>query len=160
MCPPQDCGLRKQGLCLPRVHFQILVQCWGCRKCMIIVGGIMTVPIPSLPLHWHQPLWLVSLQGYWGQRSHRANGEGLQYGGSYPSQMTYHVGGYVPATAAAKSLQSCLPLCGPIDSSPPGSSVHGKSTGVGCHCLLWIMSLLLPILIGLRNYSLGCKNTM
>ena len=120
----------------------------------------MTVPIPSLPLHWHQPLWLVSLQGYWGQRSHRANGEGLQYGGSYPSQMTYHVGGYVPATAAAKSLQSCLPLCGPIDSSPPGSSVHGKSTGVGCHCLLWIMSLLLPILIGLRNYSLGCKNTM
>ena len=65
---------------------------------MIIVGGIMTVPIPSLPLHWHQPLWLVSLQGYWGQRSHRANGEGLQYGGSYPSQMTYHVGGYVPET--------------------------------------------------------------
>ena len=28
-------------------------------------------------------------------------------------------------TAAAKSLQSCLTLCNPIDSSPPGSSVHG-----------------------------------
>ena len=27
--------------------------------------------------------------------------------------------------AAAKSLQSCLTLCDPIDSSPPGSSVHG-----------------------------------
>ena len=30
-----------------------------------------------------------------------------------------------PAAAAAKSLQSCLTLCDPIDSSPPGSSVLG-----------------------------------
>ena len=29
------------------------------------------------------------------------------------------------STAAAKSLQSCPTLCDPIDSSPPGSSVHG-----------------------------------
>ena len=29
------------------------------------------------------------------------------------------------AAAAAKSLQSCLTLCDPIDSSPPGSSAHG-----------------------------------
>ena len=29
------------------------------------------------------------------------------------------------ATAAAKSLQSCLTLCNPIDGSPPGSPVHG-----------------------------------
>ena len=28
-------------------------------------------------------------------------------------------------SAAAKSLQSCQTLCDPIDSSPPGSSVHG-----------------------------------
>ena len=28
------------------------------------------------------------------------------------------------AAAAAKSLQSCLTLCDPIDSSPPGSPVH------------------------------------
>ena len=27
--------------------------------------------------------------------------------------------------AAAKSLQSCLTLCGPIDGSPPGSPVPG-----------------------------------
>ena len=31
------------------------------------------------------------------------------------------------AAAAAKLLQSCPTLCDPID---------GKSTGVGCHCLL------------------------
>ena len=40
----------------------------------------------------------------------------------------------------AKSLQMCLPLCDPMDYSPPGSSVHGdspdKNTGVGCHALL------------------------
>ena len=27
--------------------------------------------------------------------------------------------------AAAKLVQSCPALCNPIDSSPPGSSVHG-----------------------------------
>ena len=32
---------------------------------------------------------------------------------------------YATATAAAKSLQSCPTLCGPIDDSLPGSSVPG-----------------------------------
>ena len=36
--------------------------------------------------------------------------------------------------------QSCPTLCGPMDCSPQGSSVHGdspgKNTGVGCHALL------------------------
>ena len=40
----------------------------------------------------------------------------------------------------AKSLQSCLTLCDPMNRSPPGSSVcgdsPGKNTGVGCHALL------------------------
>ena len=50
------------------------------------------------------------------------------------------LGHNIAAAAAAKSLQSCLTLCDRIDCSPPGSPVHGilpgKSTGVGCHCLL------------------------
>ena len=37
-------------------------------------------------------------------------------------------------------IQSCLPLCDPMDCSPPGSSIHGnspgKNPGVGCHALL------------------------
>ena len=44
------------------------------------------------------------------------------------------------AAAAAKSLQSCLTLCDPIDGSPPGSPVPGflqaNNTGVGCYFLL------------------------
>ena len=39
----------------------------------------------------------------------------------------------------AKSLQSCLTVCDPMDCSPPGSSpwdFPGKNTGVGCHFLL------------------------
>ena len=99
---------------------------------------------------------------------------------------------FAAAVAAAKSLQSCLTLCDPIDGSPRGSPVlgilqartlewvaisfsnawkwkvkvkslscvwllatpwttahqalrpwdfPGKSTGVGCHCLLWKLFL-------------------
>ena len=121
---------------------------------------------------------------------------------------------YSPA-AAAKSLQSCLTLCDPIDSSPPGSAVPGilqartlewvaisvssawkwkwscsvwsnslqphglqptrllcpwdfpgKSTGVGCHCLLqynpsgweykpWSLSRFESQLYHLAIWSLG-----
>ena len=47
--------------------------------------------------------------------------------------------------AAAKSLQSCLTLCDPIDGSPPGSPCPwdspGKNTGVGCHFLLQCMKV-------------------
>ena len=97
---------------------------------------------------------------------------------------------HAASATAVKSLQSCLTLCDPIDSSPPGSAIPGilqartlewvaisfsnarkwkvkvksfsrvrlfatpwlqptrllcpwdfpgKSTGVGCQCLLWIM---------------------
>ena len=41
--------------------------------------------------------------------------------------------------AAAKSLQSCLIPCDPIDGSPPGSPIPGspgKNIGVGCRFLL------------------------
>ena len=37
------------------------------------------------------------------------------------------------------SLHSCPTLCGPLDCSPPGSSVPGflrQNTGMGCHALL------------------------
>ena len=45
------------------------------------------------------------------------------------------------AVAAAKSLQSCLTLCNPIDSSPPGSPIPGilQARRVGCHFLLQCM---------------------
>ena len=44
-----------------------------------------------------------------------------------------------PAAAAAKALQSCPTLCDPINGSPRllrPWDFPGKSTGVGCHCLL------------------------
>ena len=54
-------------------------------------------------------------------------------------------------SAAAKSLQSCLTLCDPIDSSPPGSSVHGI---LQARILEWVAisfslktSLVFPILL-------------
>ena len=49
------------------------------------------------------------------------------------------------AAAAANSLQLCLTLCNPIDSSPLGSPVprdsQGKNTGVGCYLLLQCMKV-------------------
>ena len=46
----------------------------------------------------------------------------------------------------AKSLQSCLTLCDPIDGSPPSRlpcpwDSPGKNTGVGCHFLLHCMKV-------------------
>ena len=44
-----------------------------------------------------------------------------------------------PACVGACSIaQLCPTLGGPVDCSPPGSSVHGilQNTGVGCHSLL------------------------
>ena len=49
---------------------------------------------------------------------------------------------WIPGVTSGLCLvsQSCLTLCDPVDSSPPGSSVHedspGRNTGVGCHALL------------------------
>ena len=46
--------------------------------------------------------------------------------------------------AVAKSCQSCLTLCDPIDDSPPDSppwDSPGKTTGVGCHFLLQCMKV-------------------
>jgi len=50
-----------------------------------------------------------------------------------------------PLCVCAKSFQSCLSLCDPMDCSLPVSSVHGdspgKNTGVGCHFLLQCMKV-------------------
>ena len=42
---------------------------------------------------------------------------------SNPFSVGEHI--YITASVAAKSLQSCLTLCDPIDGSPPGSTVPG-----------------------------------
>ena len=44
---------------------------------------------------------------------------------SYCSKMSFYFLSFVCACVCAKLLQLCLTLCDPMDSSPPGSSVHG-----------------------------------
>ena len=60
----------------------------------------------------------------------------------------------------AKSLQSCLALCDPMDCIPPGSSVHGdspgKNTGGVCHALL---QGIFPIQ-GSNTGLLHCRQTL
>ena len=64
--------------------------------------------------------------------------------GGFPPRLQRRIGAAAAAPAAAKSLQSCLTLCDPIDGSPqaphPWDS-PGKNTGVGCQCLLQCMKV-------------------
>ena len=56
--------------------------------------------------------------------------------------------------------QSCLTLCGLLDYSPPGSSIHGdspgKNTGGGCHALLQGISPTQELNQGLQH----CRQTL
>ena len=54
------------------------------------------------------------------------------------------------AAAAAKSLQSCLTLCDPIDSSPPGSSVPGI---LQARTLEWVAKVKVKSLSRVRLFS-------
>ena len=58
--------------------------------------------------------------------------------------LSSHYGRQYAAAAAAKSPQSCLTLCDPIDGSPPGSAIPGIRQGrtlAGCHFLLQCMKV-------------------
>ena len=63
----------------------------------------------------------------------------------------------------AKSLQSCLTLCDPVDRSPPGSSVHGI---LQARILEWVALLqgifpnqgLNPHLLSLLHWQVGSFN--
>ena len=67
---------------------------------------------------------------------------------------------WITCRACAKTLQSCLTLCDPMDCSLPGSSAHGDSpgmnTGVGCHFLLQGTFLTQGSNLGL----LDCRQTL
>ena len=58
------------------------------------------------------------------------------------------------AAAAAKSLQSCLALCGPIDGSPPGSSVPGI---LQARTLEWVAIELLHCMLQKEHFTAGKK---
>ena len=63
---------------------------------------------------------------------------------SHPYMTTIKSIALTAAAAAAKSLQSCLTLCNPIDGSPPGSAIPGtRKTFVGK-----VMSLVFNMLSG------------
>ena len=50
-----------------------------------------------------------------------------------------------------KSLQSCLPLCDPMDCNPPGSSIHGI---VQARILEWVRACLQGIFTGIKSMPL------
>ena len=72
-------------------------------------------------------------------RQHRNKGALGAHGGCGRPATGGRAEAHTPGNVCSVT-QSCLTLCNPTDSSPPGSSVHeifpGRNTGVGCHFLL------------------------
>ena len=75
----------------------------------------------TTPGSMHESVLRVGALGWpWGIGC-RGRWEGSSGWGTYVNPWLIHVA----AAAAAKSLQSCLTLCNPIDGSPPGFPVPG-----------------------------------
>ena len=91
----------------------------------------MPTDIPVCPL-----LFLLSHQS---QRSPITNLDAAREKQVPPAAV--HITEKQSATATAKSLQSCLTLCDPIDGSPPGSSVPGI---LQARTLEWVLEKGLP----------------
>ena len=133
-------------LCLPhRCKAQFLP--WVLQSCLAPHGTLGSLPVlkSSLSVEAQSPWRFCHLPGE--GRSQYLNPNLLMQGlCSEPIRTTYvrvaemcHLGSRanlgsgglmskhkdIFAAAAAKSLQSCLTLCDPIDGSPPGSSVPG-----------------------------------
>ena len=69
-----------------------------------------------------QKIWKTQ---QWPQDCKRSVFIPIQKKGNAKECSNYRTIAFISAAAAAKSLQSCLTLCDPIDGSPPGSSIHG-----------------------------------
>ena len=82
--------------------------------------------LPTIPPHFQLPLLVQS-----SPTNHLCMLGNLSLGLRYTSRLPYTafkvslIYSHAAAAAAAKSLQSCLTLCDPIDGSPPGSPVPG-----------------------------------
>ena len=61
------------------------------------------------------------------------------------------------AAAAAKSLQSCLTLCNPVDGSPPGSPVPGI---LQARTLEWLVTGNYVTMFVVKNSADGKLQTM
>ena len=82
---------------------------------------------PYMAAHQAPPSLGFSRQEYWS-------------GWPFPSP--------VYACMHAKMLQSCPTLCDPMDSSPPGSSVHG---------ILWVRRLVRPLFLEENGLAIDMK---
>ena len=89
----------------------------------------------------------------------------------YILNLLYHQAVYISSICSSSnntnnhmlSRFSCVPLCNPMDCSPPGSSVHGvfqagRNTEVGCHFLLqgiFLTQVSNPHLLCLLHWQVG-----
>ena len=100
--------------------------------CVLVAQSCLTLQTPWTVAHQTPLTMEFSRQEYWSRFLCPSPGD-LPYPGIKPgspalqadSLLSEPPGKPINHVAAAKSLQSCLTLCDPIDGSPPGSAVPG-----------------------------------
>ena len=95
----------------------ITALCLVAQSCLTLRPQGLSPTRPLCP-------WGLSRQEYWSGLPCPSPGD-LLCPGIEPRSPALQVDSLPSAAAAAKSLQSCLTLCDPIDGSPPGSSIPG-----------------------------------
>ena len=134
LCHPVDCsppGSSVHGI-LPgentgvRCHFQLqgIFLAQGLNLCLLHLLHWQVNSVPLLLL-----LLLLLLSHFSRVRlcaSHRRQPPRLLCSWDSPrKRLEWAASAFSNASTHAKSLQACTTLCDPMDSSPPGSSVHG-----------------------------------
>ena len=135
-CDPTDCSLPVHGIFQARILEWVAISSsrgsFQSRdqthiSCVSCIGRQILYHLSHLGNPESALLYPVSTKNLWLIR--------LTIGGILLAQNF----SFVTACVRAKSRQSCLTLCYPMDCSPPGSSVHGdspgKNTGIGCCAL-------------------------
>ena len=125
------------------VPLSILAPDTGKMREKVVIITVMLSPFSHLPptLQVHSPCTLLCTPGrlatwmssvsslvLWLQRiiySPSSLPVGLSTESSRCSWEALSSYSLSPGSVHAKSLQSCLTLCNPMDDNPPGSSVHG-----------------------------------
>ena len=135
LCNPVDCsppGSSVHGI-LPgentgvRCHFQLqgIFLAQGLNLCLLHLLHWQVNSVPLLLL-----LLLLLLLSHFSRvrlcASHRRQPPRLLCSWDSPrKRLEWAASAFSNASTHAKSLQACTTLCDPMDSSPPGSSVHG-----------------------------------
>ena len=111
-CPRYDCGWKTMLAKIQGSQWCLRVESWHDR---VVTHQLFHSGTSKKKKQFGGRLWVIWTKSHLSEDAHLTISLGTQH----------HFGACVCVCVHAKSLQSCLTLCNPMDCSPPGSSVHG-----------------------------------